>query len=178
MTESSQEQKVLPQYTIAILVRNEFGVLNRVTSMFRRRLFNITCLTVSETERPQYSRITVRFEGEDVTKRQLVSQLHKLPDVVSVKELDSDGSISAELLLIKVENDPHTRRDLMDAANAFGAKVVDYTRESITFQLTGQTRDIDSFIDLLRGLEIVELCRTGVVSLERGAGAMRNVTKL
>jgi acetolactate synthase-1/3 small subunit len=162
------------RYTIAILVHNEFGVLNRVTSMFRRRMFNIECLTVSETESPTYSRITLIFEGEPNAKRQLITQLYKLPDVVSVKEFDPDQTISAELLLIKMGNDPTTREEILDAASAFEAKVVDYTRHSIVLRMTDDSRRIDAFLDLMRDFEIIEICRTGVVSLERGGeNAMR-----
>lgn len=82
------------KYTVAVLVRNQFGVLNRVTSMFRRRQFNISALTVSETESSDYSRITVIFNGEETYKQQLVNQLYKLPDVCSIKEFDSENSIS------------------------------------------------------------------------------------
>ena len=94
----------MQRYTIAILVHNRFGVLNRVTSMFRRRQFNINTLTVSETETNKYSRITVLFEGDLRSKNQLVDQLYKLPDVVSIKEFTPDKTVSAELLLIKMEN--------------------------------------------------------------------------
>ena len=166
------------RYTIAILVRNQFGVLNRVTSMFRRRQFNIACLTVSETETPAYSRITVLFDGDDVAKKQLVSQLHKLPDIVSVEEFDADEAISCELLLIKMPNDPAHRDEILDAARAFEAKIEDYTRDSIIMHLTGDSRRIDNFIDLMRDFKILEVCRTGVVSLERGATTMRNITNL
>ena len=90
------------RYTVAVLVRNRFGVLNRVTSMFRRRQFNISALTVSETENSELSRITVVFSGEESVKVQLVNQLYKLPDVYSIKEFSEDNSISCELLLIKM----------------------------------------------------------------------------
>ena len=160
-------------YSIAIMVRNEFGVLNRVTSMFRRRQFNITGLTVSETETEDLSRITVQFEGEDRAKNQLVAQLAKLPDVISWKEFDPEDSISCELLLIKMANNDETRSSVLDAADAFHAKVVDYTRDSIIFRMAGQTRRIDNFIDLMRDYEILEVCRTGVVSLEHGHEVMR-----
>ena len=168
----------LTRYSVAILVRNQFGVLNRVTSMFRRRRFNIACLTVSETETPEFSRITVLFDGDDNAKRQLMTQLCKLPDVMGVREFDADESVSSELVLIKVANDPKTRQEVLDAAHAFKAEVMDYTRESIVLQMTGQTRRIDDFIDLLRDYTILEVCRTGVVSLERGANVMRTVTNL
>jgi len=160
-------------YSIGIMVRNEYGVLNRVTSMFRRRQFNITGLTVSETETERLSRITVQFEGEDRAKDQLVAQLAKLPDVISFKEMSLDDSISCELLLIKVTNDDATRSQVLDAADAFHAKVVDYTRGSIVFRIAGQSRRIDNFIDLMRDYGILEVCRTGVVSLERGEAVMR-----
>ena len=147
------------RYTVAVLVRNQFGVLNRVTSMFRRRQFNIDNLTVSETESPDYSRITVQFAGERVTKQQLVDQLYKLP-------------------LIKLKNDPASRGDIRAAADAFEAKTVDYTRDSIVLRVTADSRRIDDFIDLMRDYEILEICRTGVVSLERGADTIRKVTNL
>ena len=167
------------RYTVAVLVNNQFGVLNRVTSMFRRRQFNISALTVSETESPEYSRITILFDGEDDTiKNQLIDQLYKLPDVCSIKELHKDDSVSSELLLIKMENDPATRDDIQAAADAFGAKVVDYTRESVVMQMTDDSRRIDDFINLMRDYKILEICRTGVVSLERGSSTIRKVTNL
>lgn len=158
----------MQRYTIAILVRNQFGVLNRVTSMFRRRLFNINCLTVSETESPDYSRITVLFDGEEVTKQQLTNQLYKLPDVISITELDPNTTVSCELMLIKVENSSQSREEIRSAADAFDAKIVDYTKEAIVMQVTGDSRRIDDFIDLMREFGILEICRTGLVSLERG----------
>jgi len=158
----------MTKFTIAVLVRNQFGVLNRFTSMFRRRGFNISTLTVSETESQDYSRITVSFIGQESTKRQFIDQLYKLPDVKYIKELVGDETISAELLLIKMANDPATRDDIRDAANAFNARTVDYTKESMMLQLTDTSRRIDEFIDLMRDYEILEICRTGIVALERG----------
>ena len=165
-------------YNIAIMVRNEYGVLNRVTSMFRRRQFNILSLTVSETETERLSRITVQYEGEERSKRQLVAQLAKLPDVISWKEFDPEDSISCELLLIKRANRNETRSQVLDAADAFRAKIVDYTRDSIVFRIAGGSRRIDNFIDLMRDFEILEVCRTGVVSLERGPSVMRDVASV
>ncbi len=164
--------------TIAILVHNRFGVLNRVTSMFRRRQFNISTLTVSETESADYSRITVLFEGETRTKNQLIDQLYKLPDVISIKEFNPEETVSSELLLIKMENNPETRNDIRAAADAFNAVTVDYSRDSFTMQLTGDSRRIDDFINLMRDYTILEICRTGIVSLERGGSTIRKVTNL
>lgn len=166
------------RYTVAVLVRNQFGVLNRVTSMFRRRQFNISALTVSETESSEYSRITVIFDGEETYKQQLINQLYKLPDVCSIKEFTADDSVSCELLLIKMENNPATREDIRAAAEAFNAKTVDYAKESIVFRLADDSRRIDDFINLMRDYTILEICRTGSVSLEKGSSTIRKVTNL
>ena len=164
------------RYTVAVLVKNQFGVLNRVTSMFRRRQFNISALSVSETESNEYSRITVIFDGEDTAKDQLINQLYKLPDVCSIKELDSRGSVSCELLLIKMQNEPGSRDDIRVAADAFGARIMDYSKESVIYSLTDDSRRIDDFIDLMRDYTILEICRTGSVSLEKGESTIRKVT--
>lgn len=156
-----------------MLVRNQFGVLNRVTSMFRRRQFNISSLSVSETESNEYSRITVTFDGEDMAKQQLINQLYKLPDVCSIKEFSADNSVSCELLLIKVKNEPSTREEIRAAASAFGAQTVDYAKDSIVFRLAEDSRKIDDFIDLMRDFTILEICRTGSVSLEKGSTTIR-----
>ena len=161
----------MQRYTVAVLVKNQFGVLNRVTSMFRRRQFNIGALTVSETESPELSRITVLFEGEEVNKQQLINQLYKLPDVCSISELKSEESVTAEL-----ENDPETRDEILAASQAFGAKTVDYSRNSIILQLTADTRRIDDFVNLMKDYKILEICRTGIISLERGSSTIRKVT--
>lgn len=168
----------MKRYTVAVLVNNQFGVLNRVTSMFRRRQFNISALTVSETESSKYSRITVVFDGEEVNEHQLINQLYKLPDVYSIKELDEENSVSCELLLIKIKNEPQTREEIRAAAAAFEAKTVDYSRDSVMFQLTGDSRKIDDFINLMRDYTILEICRTGSVSLEKGSTTIRKVTNL
>ena len=166
------------KYTVAVLVSNKFGVLNRVTSMFRRRQFNINALSVSETESTEYSRITVVFEGDKIKKQQLVNQLYKLPDVVSISELQPEFSVSCELMLIKLKNESETRDDIMTAANAFGADTVDYGRDAMVFKLTADSNKIDEFIYLMRDYTILEICRTGSISLEKGASTIRKVTNL
>lgn len=168
----------MQRYTVAVLVRNQFGVLNRVTSMFRRRQFNISCLTVSETESKKFSRITVLFDGEDLLKQQLINQLYKLPDVCSIQELHGDDSVSRELLLLKVKNDPKRYEEIRAALDAFGVQTVDYTRDSMILQMTDESRRIDDFIHLMTDFTILEICRTGVVSLERGNTTIRKVTNL
>ena len=168
----------MKRFTVAILVNNQFGVLNRITSMFRRRQFNIHSLTVSETESAEYSRITIQSEGDGVVKQQLINQLYKLPDVCSIQEFEQQDVVSRELMLIKMKNSQETRDDVRGAIDAFEGKIVDYTRDSLTIQMVGDSRKIDNFVNLMKEYEILEICRTGVVSLERGASTIRRVTHL
>ena len=162
----------MKKFTIAILVNNQFGVLNRVTSMFRRRQFNIISLAVSETESTEFSRITIQSEGDDVVKQQLINQLYKLPDVRSVLEFNPDETVSRELLLIKVANAPENRGDIRSASDAYEGKIVDYTKDSIMIQMVGDSRKINNFVNLMRDFEILEICRTGIISLERGSSTI------
>ncbi|MDO4863214.1 MAG: acetolactate synthase small subunit [Ruminococcus sp.] len=166
------------RYTVAVLVKNQFGVLNRVTSMFRRRQFNISALTVSETESSELSRITVVFSGEENSKRQLVDQLYKRPDGCSIMVYRDVDWVRCELLLIKMENDSDTRDDIRHAAEAFGAVIVDYSKDYLMFRLTDTSVRIDDFIDLMRDYTILEICRTGSVSLEKGHSTIRQVVNL
>lgn len=159
----------MSKFTIAVLVKNEFGVLNRVTSMFRRRQFNINSLTVSETETDEFSRITITYEGEREYNHQIKNQLRKLPDVCKVKELDSDEAVRCELMLIKVKNTSETREDIRTAADAFKAETIDYTHDSVIMRIAGDSKRIDAFITLMKEFTILEICRTGIVSLERGS---------
>ena len=161
------------KYTVAVLVNNQFGVLNRVTSMFRRRQFNISALTVSETETSELSRITVIFTGEENAKQQLVNQLYKLPDVCSIKEFNDDNSVNCELLLIKMKNEAEYREEIRGAADAFGAVTVDYSKDYMMFRLADSTRRIDDFINVMRDFTILEICRTGSVSLEKSSTTIR-----
>ena len=163
------------EFTMAVLVKNKYGVLNRVTSMFRRRRFNIRSLSVSETETDEFSRITVTSFGDDTEKRQLADQLSKLEDVCVVRELTAKDSVGFELLLIKIRNDPENRPAVRDTADSYGAETIDYTRDSVILKLTGSTRRISAFIDLMRDFSILEICRTGVASLERGNTTIRQV---
>ncbi len=161
------------RYTVAVLVNNQFGVLNRVTSMFRRRQFNISALTVSETENSELSRITVIFDGEEHTKQQIINQLYKLPDVCSIKELTAENSLNCELMLIKLKNDPASREDIHAAAEAFKAETIDYTKDSIVLRVIGSSTRMDDFISLMRDNTILEICRTGTASIEKGSATLR-----
>ena len=161
------------KYTVAVLVKNQFGVLNRVTSMFRRRQFNISALTVSETESNEYSRITVIFVGDEMNKQQLINQLYKLPDVCFIKELSDDESVIGELVLIKMEIRSETFDAMKKDALSHDGKIMDFTEKAVIFQKTGTSDQIDGFINLMRKYSILEICRTGIVALEKGDDTIR-----
>ena len=162
----------MKRFVIAVYVENKFGVLARVSGMFMRRGFNIDSLTVGETDDPSYSRITITMNGDEFAREQLINQLYKLYNVKSVKLLDSENSVERELLLLKVANTPENRSKIMAAAEIYRAKVVDYTTDNICVEVTGEPSKIKAFIDVMRPLNIVEMCRTGLVALERGSSIL------
>lgn len=154
-------------FVIAVYVDNRFGVLTRVTSMFTRRGFNIDALTVGETERPEYSRITISLSGDGYAREQLINQLRKLHNVKKVDVLEDD-CIKRELMLLKVKYTSETRADIIAATDVYRAKVIDYTTDEMCIEVTGDPTKIDAFIKLMMPFGIIEMCRTGIVALERG----------
>ena len=155
------------KFVIAVYVENKAGVLTRVTGMFTRRGFNIDTLTVGETERSEYSRITISMRGDDYVKEQLVNQLRKLMVVKKVEVLE-DEPIKRELMLIKVQNRSENRSDIMTAVDVFRASVIDYSPEGMCIEVTGNPSKIDAFVKLMQPFGILEMCRTGIVALDRG----------
>ena len=159
------------KFVIAVYVDNKAGVLTRVTSMFTRRGFNIDALTVGKTEYPEYSRITITLLGDGNDREQLVNQLKKLYNVKKV-EVMVDDCIKRELMLIKVGYTSETRADILSAADVYRAKVIDYTVDSMCIEITGDPSKMDAFIELLKPYGIKEMCRTGIVALERGSATL------
>lgn len=155
------------RFIIAVYVDNQSGVLTRVSAMFTRRGFNIDTLTVGETERSEYSRITISMYGDDYVREQLVNQLKKLYVVKKVEVLE-DEPIKRELMLLKVENKSENRGDIMTAVDVFRASVIDYSPEGMCIEVTGTPSKIDAFVKLMQPYGILEMCRTGVVALSRG----------
>lgn len=157
---------------ISVYVENKYGVLMRITSLFMRRGFNIDSLTVGETDDPMFSRITITINGDENVRVQLINQLEKLHNVKQVKLLEDNASVERELMLLKVKNTPENRSEIMDATEIYRAKIVDYKTDSLCIEVTGEPGKINAFIEVMRPLGIVEMCRTGVVALERGSSIM------
>ena len=160
------------RFVIAVYVDNKFGVLTRVTSMFTRRGFNIDALTVGETECPEYSRITISLSGDGYAKEQLINQLRKLFNVKKVEVLEEEEAIKRELALVKIKNNKETRGDVLSAVEVYRAKVIDYNLDEMCVEITGDPLKIDAFIKLMIPYGIIEMCRTGIVALERGSGTL------
>lgn len=152
---------------LSILVENTSGVLSRVSGLFSRRGYNISSLTVAETENPKLSRMTVVADGDESILVQIKNQLLKLEDVIEITELKSRESVCRELMLIKVSANNEQRTSLSTIADIFHAKVVDVSNDSIMMELTGNQDKLDSFIKMLCDYEIIEMVRTGVTGLMR-----------
>lgn len=155
------------RFVIAAYVENKYGVLTRVASLFMRKGFNIDSLSVGETEDPAYSRITLTASGDSATRDQMVSQMQKLHNVKRVLVMQEDGMMERELVFIKVRNTPENRAEVMTASEIYRGKIVDYNPDTMCVELTGDPYKIEAFIDLMKPVGIVELCRTGVIALER-----------
>ena len=153
---------------ISIFVDNQANVLTRVVSLFGRRGFNIDSLTVSATNDPAISRITVVFDGTDVSLQQIIAQTEKLEVVRSISLLENDASLFRELLLMKVKVGKENRHHVMEIVNIYRAKIIDLSRESLVIELTGEPRKIDGFMDIMDCYEITEVCRTGITGMSRG----------
>ncbi|MBQ8291247.1 MAG: acetolactate synthase small subunit [Clostridia bacterium] len=155
------------KFILAVYVENKAGVLTRVTAMFTRRGFNIDTITAGETEDKGYTRITLCLRGDEYVREQVISQLKKLY-VVKKVELIEDDPIQRELMLIKVRNSSEHRNDIMAAVDVFRASVIDYSAEGMCIEVTGNPSKIDAFVKLMKPFDILEMCRTGIVALDRG----------
>ncbi len=162
------------RYVISILVANHAGVLSRVSGMFTRRGFNIDTLTVGETESPEFSRITISMHGDKSVCDQIVRQLEKMYDVKKVKVMERESTVIRELLLIKISNDAQYRQDIMSVVDVFRAKITDYSPDALIIEIRGTSSKINAFIELLEPYGIQEMCRTGLVALERGGGCLKD----
>ncbi|MDD4840144.1 MAG: acetolactate synthase small subunit [Clostridia bacterium] len=165
------------KFVMSMLVKNEAGVLTRVSSLFGRRNFNIDSLSVGETLDRAVSRITITAFGDEYVKRQIQLQLEKLHDVIVVKSMNACDCVTRELLLIKVNVAQGNRSEVMEAIAIFRAKVIDITTTSLTVEITGEHSKCNAFLEYLRPFGIVELCRTGVTAIARGSDILEITTK-
>ncbi len=152
---------------LSIVVRNQPGVLMRVSGMFSRRGFNIDSLAVGTTQNPEFSRMTVTMEADEATITQVCKQLGKLVEVEAVKILPPDSSAKRSMAMVKVHAGDK-RLELLRLADVFRAHAVDVTGESLIFVVTGDEGKLKAFVDVMRPYGVTEMVQTGLLALERG----------
>jgi len=158
------------KHTLSILVENKPGVLTRIAGLFARRGFNIDTLTVGPTDDERVSRITLTLDGAVHPIDQVTKQLHKLINVLKIRDLDPADTVARELALFKVSADGQTRAEVMQICEIFRGKVVDVGKRSIIIEITGTNEKIEAFEQLVRPFGMVEMMRTGEIAIVRGRG--------
>ncbi|GMO44929.1 MAG: acetolactate synthase small subunit [Treponemataceae bacterium] len=175
----SQEKKTeySPQrnsrrYVLSVLVDNQAGVLSRVSGLFSRRGFNIDSLTVGETSNSGVSRMTIVVTGDEYVLEQIIKQLSKLVEVISIQHCQPHETVMRELALIKVGVDGTKRPQVLETANIYRARIVDVSVDSVVIEVTGSEDKVASLIRLLEPIGIRELVRTGLTAMGRGGEAL------
>ena len=157
--------------TLITLVEDRPGVLNRVTSLFRRRNFNIASLNVGRTDQPEVSRMTIMMDSDYGDARLAEANLYKLVNVIDVQDVTNRPTVKRELALIKVKATPDQRAEVVNLASIFRGNIVDVAPDSVIVEMTGTEDKIESLLELLRPLGIMEMVRTGQVAMLRGDAA-------
>jgi acetolactate synthase-1/3 small subunit len=159
---------------ISVLVENKPGVLHAIANLFRRRNFNIESITVGPTQQQDISRMTITINGDEKTIDQVVKQVAKQIDVLKVSELEQGNFVMRELALIKV-NVPSSkeRSDIINCVDVFRGRIIDVSNDSLTVEITGTPDKIDAFLNLMKSYGVIELARTGITALARGAKSIK-----
>lgn len=152
---------------LSIFVENQSNVLTRIASLFGRRGFNIDSLTVSTTNDPKISRITVVFDGNDTSLSQIMTQTRKLEPVKELFLLNATNSLFRELLLLKVSCDKSNRSGIIEIVNIYRGKIISLSKQNMIIELTGAPEKIDGLLDMLSCYHIEEICRTGITGISR-----------
>jgi acetolactate synthase I/III small subunit len=158
------------KHILSILVENKPGVLTRIAGLFARRGFNIDTLAVGPTDDEQVSRMTLTLDGALHPIDQVTKQLHKLVNVLKIRDLDPSETVARELALFKVAADGSTRGEVMQITDIFRGKVIDVTKRSIIIEVTGTFEKVEAFERMVRPFGLVEMIRTGEVAISRGRG--------
>ena len=156
------------KHVLSILVENKAGVLTRIAGLFARRGFNIDTLTVGPTDDELISRVTLTVDGALHPIDQVTKQLHKLVNVLKIRDLEPTDTVARELALFKVSADGVQRGELMQIAEIFRGKVVDVTKRAVIIEITGTTEKIAAFESMVRPFGLIEMMRTGEIAISRG----------
>src|SRR5512137_1171818 len=159
---------------ISVLVENKPGVLHLIANLFRRRNFNIESITVGPTQEPNVARMTITVNEDEKTIDQVIKQVAKQIDVLKVSELEQGTFVMRELSLIKVKvKDSKERSDVINFVEVFRGRIIDVSTDSLTVEITGTPDKIDAFLNLMKSFGILELARTGITALARGAKSIK-----
>ena len=159
------------RHILSILVQNTPGVLARVAGLFARRGFNIQTLAVGPTDDPTISRITLTVDGALHPIDQVTKQLHKLVNVIKIRDLEPADTVARELALFKVSGEGEARGQIMELTGIFRGTVIDVSRRSLTIEVTGTDDKIEAFERMVRPFGLIEMVRTGEVAVSRGRSA-------
>jgi acetolactate synthase-1/3 small subunit len=165
------------RHILVAIVLNRPGVLNRVASLMRARNFNIESLSVSHTDQPDISRMTVTLLGDDVAVEQVSKQLYRLIDVLKVQDFSGEPKVEHELALIKVRATDSNRAEIVKVAELYRARLVDITDGSVIVEASGSEAEVDAIVALLRSYGIKELVRTGTAVMARGSASIEEALK-
>lgn len=166
------------KHILVALVEDKPGVLNRVSSLLRRRNFNIDSIAVGHTEQPNLSRMTIIVQGDDARIEQVRKQLDKVVEVVKIVDITEDEPVSREIALVKVKATAATRSEIIQIVDVFRANIVDVSSDSLMVEVTGDEGKVNSLLELLRGFGIRELARTGAIALPRGGAGPLTVEEM
>src|SRR4030088_1680288 len=158
------------KHILSILVENKPGVLTRISGLFARRGFNIDTLAVGPTAKDSVSRVTLTLDGAVHPIDQVTKQLHKLVNVLKIRDLEPAETLARELALFKVSADGASRPEVMQICEIFRTRIVDVTKRSIVVEVTGTCEKVDAFERLVRPFGLIEMARTGEIAISRGRG--------
>jgi len=156
------------KHVLSILVENKSGLLTRIAGLFARRGFNIDTLAVGPTDDEKVSRITLTLDGAVHPIDQVTKQLHKLVNVLKIRDLEPEETLARELALFKISTDGASRAEVMQICEIFRAKIVDVTRRAVIAEITGTCDKVDAFEQLVRPFGLIEMARTGEIAISRG----------
>jgi acetolactate synthase I/III small subunit len=159
------------RHVLSLLVENKPGVLARIAGLFARRGFNIDSLAVGPTDDESLSRITLTVDGAAHPIDQVTKQLHKLVNVIKIRDLEPEEAVNRELALFKVSADGDSRTQVMELADVFRGRIVDVSKRSVTVEVTGTDDKVEAFERMVRPFGLVEMVRTGEIAVSRGRGA-------
>ncbi len=158
------------KHVLSVLVENKPGVLTRIAGLFARRGFNIDTLSVGPTEDPHISRVTMTVDGAEHPIDHVTKQLHKLINIIKIRDLEPDQTIAREMALLKVSSDGSNRAEIMQLTDIFRSRIIDVSGRTVTIEVTGTAEKIGAFETMVRPFGIVEMVRTGEIAIARGKG--------